>query len=467
MKDALRNHWNTFVDNQKRKFEPVSDSNWFMKAAVACEDTSDAILRGDKGASTRVAKGVAGKLGAAGASVGIFSIASILGTASTGTAIGSLSGAAFTSAALAWVGGSVFMGSIILGVATIAGGIGAVLGAGWVSKKYLFGKKRKKSELEEKEQQIIDACLSLAAAFRQQDESGQPIEPSVAKALSGDALKPLCDELIDIQSKTNDWPFMARRRLKNAVDHLNRVSTWILHWVKQNPNASIGIVSSVFLQLLSEDIPSFDGNEALVIEALRRSGNELSGATTEDIAIYIQSKDPSQLLGLQNNVKGIYHELRYVDAENSDSDEYVVELFEATNHPGSDVIITNTITGEVKEVQLKATDYLSYIKEHNQKYENIGVFATDEVASRSDDITSTGFANKKISEDVEEVFEELNRNGELGIASSMTVAAMISLARNVKIFLRGGNMTAQEKTKVIEEGMVSAGVAGIVSLIIG
>jgi len=467
MKDALKNHWHNFVDGQKRKFKPVSDGNWFIKAALACEGASDAVLREGKGASTRIAKGVAGKLGAAGASVGIFSIASILGTASTGTAIGSLSGAAFTSAALAWIGGSVFMGSIILGVVTITGGIGAAVGVGWLSKKYLFGKKRKRSELEEKELKIIDACLSLAAAFRQHDKLGKPIEPSVAKALYGDALKPLCEDLLEIQLKTNGWPSMAKRRLQSAIDRLCSATNWLLHWSQQNPNVSVGIVSSVFLQLLSDEIPAFDGNEQLVIEALRRSDNELNGATTEEIAAYIQSKDPSQLPGLQNNVKGIYHELSYAAAENSDNDEYLVELFGATNHPGSDVIITNTLTGEVREVQLKATDYLSHIKEHNQRYENIGVFATDEVAAKSAGITSTGFTNRELSEDVEKVVEDLDGSGDFGIASSMTVAAMISLARNVKVLLRGSGMTAQEKKKVIEDGMVAAGVAGIVSLLIG
>jgi len=203
------------------------------------------------------------------------------------------------------------------------------------------------------------------------------------------------------------------------------------------------------------------------MDALRRSDNELRTATNEEIAAYIQSKDPSRLVGLHNNVKGIYHELRYVEEENNDGDEYIVELFQATNHPGSDVLITNTLTGEVKEVQLKATDYLSYIKEHNQKYEDIGVFATEEVASRSDDIMSTGFTNKELNEDVEGVVDKLDGYGDFGVASSMTVAAMISLARNVNVLLRGNKMTSAEKARLIEDGMVAAGVAGIVSLLIG
>ncbi|MBC8257384.1 MAG: hypothetical protein H8E38_00045 [SAR324 cluster bacterium] len=467
MKLVLKNKWNEFVEKYSSNSEPVSDVNWFTKAAVACEDVSDAVLREERGASSKIAKGVAGKLGAAGTSVGIFSIASLLGTASTGTAIGSLSGAAFTSAALAWVGGSVFMGSIILGVATIAGGIGAVMGAGWVYKNYLYGKKRETSELEQKEQNIIDACLSLAMAFHQQEKSGQPMDPNVAKAIYGDALKPLCDDLLDIQLKTNNWSYLAKQRLGSAIAQLKTITNWLRNWSEKNSNISIGIVSSVFLQLLSDDLPSFDGNEELVMDALRRSSLRLREATNEDIASYIQSQAPAQIAGLQNNVKGIYHELRFAKEENADNDEYLVELFEATNHPRADVLITNTLTGGIKEVQLKATDYLSYIKQHNQKYEDIGVFATDEVALEDASITSTGIRNKELNEDVAAVIEELDDYGEFGVASSMTVAAMISLAINVNVLLRGNKMTSNEKAKLVEGGMVAAGVAGLVSLLIG
>ena len=134
-KNKLREAWEK---HQYRK-DTISDENWYIKTAIACEDVSDAVSREDNGASQKITKAFAGKLGAAGTSVGIFSIASLLGTAATGTAIGSLSGAALTSATLAWIGGSVFVGTVILTVSAVAGGLGAALGAGFVFKKYVFG----------------------------------------------------------------------------------------------------------------------------------------------------------------------------------------------------------------------------------------------------------------------------------------------------------------------------------------
>ncbi len=65
-------------------------------------------MREDKGVTRRATKAFAGKVGATGASAGIFSMASMFGTAGTGTAIGTLSGATFTSSSLAWFSGGQF-----------------------------------------------------------------------------------------------------------------------------------------------------------------------------------------------------------------------------------------------------------------------------------------------------------------------------------------------------------------------
>jgi hypothetical protein len=61
----------------------------------------------------------------------------------------------------------------------------------------------------------------------------------------------------------------------------------------------------------------------------------------------------------------------------------------------------------------------------------------------------------------------LDDYGESGVASSMTVAAMVSLARNVRVLLQGSKMTSSEKANLVEGGMIAAGVAVIVSMLIG
>ena len=454
------------VADVKRDFEPVSEENWYRKSAQACESVSDALLREEKGASKRIVKGIAGKLGFAGAGVSIFSLASLLGTAGTGTAISSLSGAAFTSAALAWVGGGVFIGSVVIGVASIAGGLGAVLGAGWAYRKFAAGEKREKGELEEQEKRILDVCLSLAVAFREQEKAGRSIDVISARAIYGDALKPLCEELLECKDRANSWPVIARRNLNVAIDKLQDVTGYLYGWSKSNPNAAVGIVSVVIMQLLADDIPNFSEHEEFVLEALRRSNNDLTNASDEELAAYIQNMELAQIAGLSSNVKGIYHELLYQNKENTDGDQYIVEIFDATNHAGSDIRIINIATDEIREVQLKATKYVSYIREHNEKYENIEVFATEEVANTDAALTSTGFTNTELNEDVSTVIDGLDDYDDPTALASMSIAALVTLARNSRVLLKGGSITQDEKEKLVKDGVISAGVAGLVHLVI-
>lgn len=453
----------------RKKTEPTSPANWYLRAADACETASDAVMREQSGVSSKLSKALAGKLGVAGTTAGIFSVASLLGTASTGTAIGTLSGAAFTSASLAWIGGSVAMGSIIVSVAAVSGGVGAALGAGWALKKYVWGSKRKPTELEEQEQKVISACIALSSGFRQQAQEGRELDPASAKALYADALLPLCDELQDIQAKVNSWPYMARKKLENACKGLQKSANFAGEQAKRHPNVTTGTVSAVFIQLLADgDLPAFNENEQLVLEALRRSNSLLATATDNELAEYIQGMEPYQLQGLQNNVKGIYHELRFARDYSANEDQYVVELFEAINHPGADVRISNLETGEVREVQLKATGFMSHIRAHNDRYESVDVFATSEIADRSDTIQSTGMSNAELTGDVSDVVSELGDAGESNdVLNSMALAGVVTLARHTRVLLKGGNMSEEDKRKVLESSAVSAGAAGVVSLLIG
>ena len=453
----------------RKKTEPTSPSNWYLRAAEACDTASDAVMREPAGVSSRVSRALAGKLGIAGTTAGIFSVASLVGTASTGTAIGTLSGAAFTSASLAWIGGSVAMGSIIVSVAALSGGIGAAFGAGWALKKYVWGAKRKPTELEEQEQKVISACIALSAGFRQQAQEGRLLDPASASALHVDALNPLCDELRAIHTKVNSWPYMARKKLEKACERLQKSANFVGEQAKRHPNVTTGTVSAVFIQLLSDDeLPDFNGNEQLVLEALRRSNSLLTTAPDRELAEYVKGMEPYQLQGLQNNVKGIYHELRFARDYSANEEQYTVELFEATNNPGADVRIINTDTGEVREVQLKASNFMSYIRQHNDRYESVDVFATSEVADASDGVFSTGMSNSELTGDVSNVVSGLGDADESNeVINSMALAGVVALSRHTRVLLKGGNMSAEDKRRLLESGAVSAGAAGLVSLLIG
>ena len=76
--------------------------------------------------TSRAATAVAAKMTAAGVSTGLLGLVSTFGTASTGTAIAGLSGAAQTTATLYWVGS--WVGGGVAWGAAITGGVGLVVG---------------------------------------------------------------------------------------------------------------------------------------------------------------------------------------------------------------------------------------------------------------------------------------------------------------------------------------------------
>jgi hypothetical protein len=98
---------------------------------------------GEMDGTTALRTAVAGAAGAGGgalATVGIMTLATTYGTASTGTAIATLSGAAAKSAALAWLGGgaaSAGGGGVALGSVVLTGG--AAIAAIAVSAVVMYG----------------------------------------------------------------------------------------------------------------------------------------------------------------------------------------------------------------------------------------------------------------------------------------------------------------------------------------
>lgn len=472
---AVKEQANTkFAEYEVRHAEYTLE-NFYEKSATTLEDLVDALLNQKSGTSARVVRALSVKLGAAGATVGVFSIASLLGTASTGTAISSLSGAAFNSAALAWIGGSVATGGwIVLGVALV-GSAAAYYGSRRLLGKWI-GKRRKKKALDSQEQQFVETCLMLATAFRERAEQKAVLDRITAEALHYNLTQELIHQLNVCIHKVGYWPDIPLNRLKNCkvkMEELLKALTELndKHSAqRKGPVTSgpirTGVISAAIMKLMAKDLPSFGDDEQLVLQALRRSKNSLADASDLDLSKYVQSLSVGQIAGLKNNVKGIYHELAFQRRENLDGDEYIVELFDDTNHAGADVRIINTETGEVSEVQLKATNYASYVREHNEKYENIEVFTTSEVAAGSSEWYSSEFSNEVLTADATSTLNILDQGADASIAESMGVAAMVTLAVNAKSMLKGETLTIEAKQKIIQDGVVAASVAGLVQLIL-
>jgi len=122
-------------------------------------------------------------------------------------------------------------------------------------------------------------------------------------------------------------------------------------------------------------------NANSVFESVRRGYSELEAASNADIIDYFAEIDESSMVGHVSNIKGILFEKLYVEQLAEQGIE--ASIFEATNHPVVDVAIYDD--GEVvNELQLKATDSVSYINDTIEKHPDVGIVATSEVADRID-----------------------------------------------------------------------------------
>ena len=175
---------------------------------------------------------------------------------------------------------------------------------------------------------------------------------------------------------------------------------------------NVGAFSAGVLMLFHQgQAGALIAEDSLVIEAFRRSDSSLSDASVSEISDYLSEYSSEQQAGIINNVKGIYHELAFVEAENSDMDAWTAAIMPSTNHPGVDVVMSNSVTGEITELQLKATDSVSYASSAVEQHPNVGVIGTSEVAFGNPDITDSGFSNESLTEDVTSAAEALQGVG--------------------------------------------------------
>ena len=168
-----------------------------------------------------------------------------------------------------------------------------------------------------------------------------------------------------------------------------------------------------------------EGQFAVVVAALQRANPVLAAMTPAQIGDHLSSLTPEQLQGVVSNTKGVYHEMLYVDSVNSAGVENEAALHSEINYPGSDIVFSKN--GEVcNEVQLKATDSVSYVNEHLEKYPNIDVVATEEVAAKMQGVESSGFSNAALEQDVSTGLDQLISNSDASEAVTETVSSVVT-----------------------------------------
>jgi len=166
------------------------------------------------------------------------------------------------------------------------------------------------------------------------------------------------------------------------------------------------LIVSTLAKITYNNLTSLNNDETLILKALKRANPNLEGKSLDEISDYLQGLDEDQLLGLNNNVKGILHEIQFVEIENNDGDNITASLFTDTNHKDTDVVLTNNDTGEIFEVQLKATDSTSYVNDWINSHENGEILITEELAEKMD-LETSGLSNNELTTDVNNFVDKI------------------------------------------------------------
>lgn len=169
---------------------------------------------------------------------GIPALIAAFGTASTGTPIVMLAGAAQTTAQLYWLGSLVGLGTAAGGIILTSTGFGVGILAVLAGRHWLLGAPRDESGLQDHERAILMASLSLITALRQQIESGEDVRPEEMRLVAEQALVPLVNQInqhwdpsclkangiTECRAFTETLAYIHRRKLDRCRIELGRIA---------------------------------------------------------------------------------------------------------------------------------------------------------------------------------------------------------------------------------------------------
>lgn len=230
----------------------------------------------------------------------------------------------------------------------------------------------------------------------------------------------------------------------------------------QNPRLVSVVIAVTFQRLIEDASREWALEEELVLQALRRSTRSLETASARELSDYLHSLSEDQLRGVASNVKGIYHELLFVQAENGDWDAVAARVKEFTNHPGGDVefIVDGASIGEV---QLKAVASEAQVLEHLARYPDIEVRVTEEVADKMAGVESSGFSNAELTRDVSDRLAELQGDGLIDeVCEGLITSSLVSSAIIAGRAARGQHLSGTQ----LRSFLVDAGIGTTTAVVL-
>ena len=229
--------------------------------------------------------------------------------------------------------------------------------------------------------------------------------------------------LISIGTKTKQIFTYQFEVLKNTltVDNIklfgSRFKQWLTGDFVQEQKVLNGEIfaNAAMVYLLSEQYEKLEGplgHEFLEAIRLRWSSQLGEDATVQEIAERFREYSPEALEGAISTIKGKMFEIMVTNAENSDNDVWQAKMHEDESFPGSDIVFTNSETGETLEVSLKATgaEDTSIIEHALDKYPDLPIMTTDEAAAMYADnpmVFDSGIEHEELQNITEDRIDEL------------------------------------------------------------
>ena len=247
---------------------------------------------------------------------------------------------------------------------------------------------------------------------------------------------------------------------KNIEDTFEKLKAWFTgDFLNDLPKirGDVFVSASIGFLLVGKH-EAFDGPVGQIfIQSIRDRWPKLENASIEEISLFMSSAyEEDQLEGVVNLIKGKLFENLSVAHENADGDEWTAYLHEDEAYPGSDMIMTNSETGETIELSLKATENLNYIESSLLKYPEFPILTTSEIPEEYPNlemVIASDFSHREIQEITESNFEELVDNltpltslsGASAVSTGVAGAAFVSLWPFVVAYKR--KIISKEKLK--------------------
>lgn len=227
-------------------------------------------------------------------------------------------------------------------------------------------------------------------------------------------------------------------------------------------SAAVAIAVTIH-QLIVGKTSGWTPDQELVLDALRRSTTRLRDASDAELGDYLRALSPAQIQGVASNVKGILHEMLVMQAENVDGDAVTARIFEATNHPGSDIefVMNGDVVGEV---QLKAVQDPAAIIEHFSRYPDIDVLATSEVyralgGTFAGRVSDSGVGNMEITQLSLDTLEALAGEGIGDLAPGVATSVLLAGALQARAALAGTPIDRKQVRSTLELAGIGAATA--------